>query len=124
MTFDLACEEAKVSPKERDDLVAAAAAVDVNGLSKKKAREAKELVVGKLPGAKGLSGGALSDLFHAAGCANGSQCSFFFSFFFTSPRVPKAPARFCSLLLTRGAPFCCTSCLERCLRPGLGEGGG
>ena len=61
-------------------MVAAAAAVDVSRLNKKEAREAKEEVVGKLPGGDRLSGEALSGLFQAAGSANGGPRIFFFSF--------------------------------------------
>ena len=73
----MAWDDAQVNTEERAALVAAVAAVDVSGLSKSAAREAKALVVRKIPGGKGLNGQALSGLFCAAGGAKGGPRLFF-----------------------------------------------
>ena len=82
----MAWKAAQVNAKERDDVVAAVAAVNVNGLSEAEARDAKKLVASGILGDDRLSEEALSGLFMEAGRANGGP-RLFSSFFFASPRV-------------------------------------
>ena len=67
----MAWKAAQVNAKERDDVVAAVAAVNVNGLSEAAARDAKKLVASGILGGDRLSEEALSGLFMEAGRVNG-----------------------------------------------------
>ena len=78
----MAWKAAQVNAKERDDVVAAVAAVNVNGLSEAAARDAKKLVASGILGGDRLSEEAMSGLFMEAGGYNGGLAPFFPLFFF------------------------------------------